>query len=59
MVLGVTVEKKKYVNQDVPQVTVSFQLSALDWNLLKATPQWAWIECRILENQRGYSQGCH
>lgn len=50
---GVIVEEKKYINQDVPQVTVSFQLSAHDWNLLKATPQWAWVQKLVLESQRG------
>lgn len=56
MVQGVIVDEKKYINQDVPQVTVSFQLSSPDWNLLKATPQWAWVQQLILESQKGYSQ---
>ena len=37
MVQGVIVSEKKYINQEVPQVTVSFQLSVPDWNLLRAT----------------------
>lgn len=53
VVQGVTVEEKKYINQESPQVTVSFQLSVPDWNLLKATPQWAWIRKLVLESQKG------
>ncbi len=41
---GIFVEEKSYINQEFSQVIVSFQLSALDWNLLEITPEWNSVE---------------
>ncbi len=45
------VKERQYINQGFSQVTISFQLSSHDWNLLKSSDEWMKAEQLIQEIQ--------
>ena len=47
---------RRFINQNDGQVIVSFQLSCHDWNLLKKSAQWNFVEKYLEENRSKHIQ---
>lgn len=47
----ITIFEKRFVNQNDPDIIVSFQLSQNAWNTLRRTKYWKKVE-KILKNQK-------
>lgn len=55
----IIVYERRFINQEVPLVTVSFQLPSPDWLLIGESAEWHQVE-KLLEGLRNiHIQKCH